>query len=295
MHLKKGWAALAASVGLMVAGSAAWADKPRPWEMNFQEPASPVMHEIVGFHNELLVIITAITLFVLALLIYVVVRFDRKRNPNPTRTAHNTPLEVAWTVIPVLILVFIAIPSFKLLYFANVVPSADMTLKVTGHQWYWSYVYPDDGNIAFDAILKCRTAEDCSSQADAAGNEPIRLLDTDNFVVLPVDTTVRVQLTSDDVIHSWAVPSLGVKMDSIPGRLNETWLKIEREGTYYGQCSELCGIDHGYMPIAIKAVSKEAFADWAKQQAEAAKTASAATGAKQSPPAATQVAHAGAN
>jgi cytochrome c oxidase subunit 2 len=268
MSVKKGLAAFAAWVGFVLAAGTASADQPRPWEMTFQEAASPSMEQITSFHNELLVIITLITLFVLALLIYAMVRFGKSRNPNPTRTAHNTVLEVTWTVIPVLILVFIAIPSFKLLYFTNVVPPADMTLKVTGHQWYWSYVYPDQGGFGFDALVKCRTEEDCAASAGPDGSKPVRLLDTDNAVVLPVNTTVRVQITADDVIHSWAVPSLGVKTDSVPGRLNETWLKIEREGMYYGQCSELCGMDHGFMPIAIKAVSKEAFDAWAKEQAE---------------------------
>jgi cytochrome c oxidase subunit 2 len=274
MSLKRGLAALAAWVGAVFAAGTASADQPRPWEMTFQQAASPGMDRIESFHDELLVIITLITLFVLALLIYVIVRYGKNRNPNPTRTAHNTTLEVTWTVIPVLILVFIAIPSFKLLYYTNVVPPADLTLKVTGHQWYWSYAYPDDGGFGFDSFVACRTEQDCATTKGPNGEPALRLLDTDNAVVLPVNTVVRVQITADDVIHSWAIPSLGIKTDAVPGRLNETWLKIEREGMYYGQCSELCGIDHGFMPIAIKAVSKEAFDAWAKEQA-AKKSASA--------------------
>jgi cytochrome c oxidase subunit 2 len=202
-------------------------------------------------------------LFVLGLLIYVIVRYKANRNPVPTRTAHNTVLEVLWTVIPVLILVFIAIPSFRLLYYEDTVPDAEMTLKVTGHQWYWSYEYPDHG-LKFDSLIKCRTQEECDAAAQE-GETPLRLLDVDNPVVVPVGATVRVQLTAEDVIHSWAVPSLGIKTDTVPGRLNETWMRVDREGVHYGHCYELCGIDHGFMPIAVKAVSREAFDEWVKQ------------------------------
>ncbi len=242
--------------------------QPRPWQIGFQDPASPVMSEIVWFHGLLLWIITAIALFVLGLMIFVMIRFRASRNPTPSRTAHNTLLEVIWTVVPILILVFIAIPSFRLLYFENRTPEAAMTLKVIGHQWYWSYEYPDHGNFTFDAIIACRTHDECDEMAEG-GEAPLRLLDTDYRVVLPVGTNVRVLLTSDDVIHSWAVPSLGIKTDGIPGRLNETWLRVEEAGVYYGQCSELCGMDHGFMPIAVEAVSKEAFEQWvaeAKQE-----------------------------
>ncbi|MEE9139187.1 MAG: cytochrome c oxidase subunit II [Alphaproteobacteria bacterium] len=264
MFRKSVFAALAALA--VCAGFAAGAfatGQPEPWQVGFQDPASPVMARIVGFHEMLLWIITAIALFVLGLMIYVMVRFRSSRNPTPTRTAHNTLLEVVWTVIPVMILVVIAVPSFKLLYFEDRVVDADMTLKVIGHQWYWSYEYPDHGNFTFDSFVACRTQEECDEMAEGGEAEaPLRLLDTDNRVVLPVDTNVRLLLTAGDVIHSWAIPSLGIKWDTVPGRLNETWVRIEEEGTYYGQCSELCGMDHGFMPIAVEAVSKEAFDQW---------------------------------
>lgn len=241
---------------------------PQPWQMNLQPPGSETMEKIVSFHTELIYIITAIALFIMALLVYVMVRFNAKNNPNPTKTSHNTVLEILWTVIPILILVYIAIPSFKLLFFEGRLPDAQMTLKVTGHQWFWSYNYPDQGNFGFDSLIKCRTTEECAGDKDDKGNIPIRLLDVDNPVVVPVDTVVRVQLVSEDVIYSWAVPAFGVKTDAVPGRLQETWFKIEHEGTYYGQCSELCGQDHGFMPIRIEAVSKDAFAAWAKAAPE---------------------------
>lgn len=237
----------------------------KPWQMNLQAPGTPIMDQIVAFHTGLVWVISAISLFVLVLLAYIVLRFNSKTNPTPSKTSHNTVLEVLWTVIPILILVFIAIPSFKLLFFSGRIPSdAAMTLKVTGNQWFWSYDYPDQGGIHFDSLVKCRTADDCASQAGQDGQAPLRLLDVDNPVVVPVGTTIRIQIVSNDVIHSWALPALGIKTDAVPGRLQETWMKIEHEGSYYGQCSELCGVDHGYMPINVVAVSKEAFADWVK-------------------------------
>jgi len=240
--------------------------KPRAWELNLQAPGTMVMERIEAFHGELLYIITAITLFVLALLIYIMIRFNSKANPTPSKTAHNTVLEVLWTVIPIIILVFIAIPSFKLLFYTGrVPPDAAMTLKVTGHQWLWEYTYPDQGGFSFYSTVACRTAEDCASNPRPDGSTPIRLLDVDNRVVVPVNTKIRVQITSGDVIHSWAVPSLGLKTDAVPGRLQETWMEIGKEGVYYGQCSELCGVDHGFMPIAVEAVSKQAFDEWVKK------------------------------
>ena len=203
-------------------------------------------------------ITTLIVLFVLGLLLYVMVRFRAGRNPVLSKTTHNTLVEMLWTVIPVVILVIVAIPSFRLIYFADVVPQAEMTLKVVGHQWYWSYAYPDHGDIAFDSVM--------IADEDLAPEQP-RLLSVDNRVLLPVDTTVRIILTADDVLHSWAVPAFGVKMDTVPGRLNETWVRIERAGVYYGQCSELCGVNHGFMPIVVEAVSKESFARWVKTAA----------------------------
>ena len=240
-------------VGAMA--GAAGAAQPRPWQMGFQPAASPVMREITDFHNLLLVIAVLICLVVLGLMFYVVVRFNEKANPTPSKTTHNTIIEVLWTALPVLILVIIAVPSFKLLYFMDRTQNPEMTIKATGHQWYWSYDYPDHGNISFDANI-------VPDEELKAGQ--LRLLETDNRVVLPVDTDIRVLLTSDDVIHNWAVPSLGLKLDTVPGRISETWVRIEREGTFYGQCSELCGINHAYMPIAIEAVSKTAFAEWVK-------------------------------
>jgi len=267
MIRKTAFAALAGLAALLpgVAGAETVA-APKEWEMNLQPAESPIMQHIVSFHTELLYIITVIALFVMVLLAYVMIRYNAKRNPTPTKTAHNTVLEVLWTVIPIIILVFIAIPSFKLLYFSGrVPPDAAMTLKVTGHQWFWSYTYPDQGGFTFNSLVKCRTEEDCAGDADKAGHTPIRLLDVDNPVIVPVGTIVRVQITSDDVIHSWAIPSLGVKTDAVPGRLAETWIEIPKEGRYYGQCSELCGVDHGFMPITIEAVSKDAFDQWVKK------------------------------
>jgi cytochrome c oxidase subunit 2 len=212
-----------------------------------------VKEQLTDFHNLLLVIITAITLLVLALLVYVMVRFNAKANPNPTRTSHNTVLEVAWTVLPVVILVVIAVPSFKVLYFMEKTEAADMTLKVVGHQWYWEYQYPDHEDLTFSSYM-------VPDEDIQPGQH--RLLETDNRIVLPVDSNIRIIITAGDVLHSWAMPALGVKKDAIPGRLNETWARIDREGVYYGQCSEICGTNHGYMPITIEAVSKERFAQW---------------------------------
>ena len=248
---------LTAGVGLvaliMAALTPASAQMPKPWQMNFQPPATPVMERLYAFHTLLVVIITVISVFVLGLLLFAIVRFREARNPVPSRTTHHTLVEVVWTVVPVLILVVIAIPSLRILYYSDRVESADMTLKAIGHQWYWSYEYPDNGNFTFDALLK--------PKEELAQGEPY-LLATDNHLVLPVQTTIRVLITADDVIHSWAVPSFGVKRDAVPGRINESWIRIEREGMYYGQCSELCGKDHGFMPIAVEAVSKEKFQDW---------------------------------
>ena len=243
---------LAALVG------AASAAAPVDWQLNFQPAATPVAHLQHQLHDVLLIIIIAISLFVLALLAYVCVRFSAKRNPHPTKTAHNTVIEVLWTVLPVMILVGIAIPSFKLLYFMDKTDSPELTLKVTAHQWYWSYTYQDNGNFTFDSLM---VPDD---QIDKSKGQ-LRLLETDNRVVLPVDTNIRVLVTSDDVLHAWAVPAFGVKMDTVPGRLNETWMRIEKTGVYYGQCSELCGINHGFMPIAVEAVSKADFARWAAE------------------------------
>jgi cytochrome c oxidase subunit II len=241
---------LAAAGVALVAGGAAFAElgQPAPWEYKLQEAASPVMENIVWFHNWLLIIITIITLFVLALLIMVTLKFNSRANPIPSRTTHNTLIEVAWTLIPVLILVAIAVPSFRLLFMELDVPKADLTIKATGKQWYWSYAYPDNGKFEFDSLM-------------AQDKQP-RLLGVDNEMVVPVNKVVRVQTTGADVIHSFAVPAFGVKIDAIPGRLNETWFKATKVGMFYGQCSELCGKDHAFMPIAVRVVNDQEFAAW---------------------------------
>jgi cytochrome c oxidase subunit II len=234
----------------LVAGGAAFAElgQPAAWEYTLQEAATPVMESISWFHNMLLWIITVITLFVLALLVIVVVKFNARANPVPSRTTHNTLVEVAWTLIPVLILVGIAVPSFRLLFEQLDIPKADLTVKVTGKQWYWSYAYPDNGKFEFDSLL--------------AQDKKPRLLGVDNEMVVPVNKVVRVQTTGADVIHSFAVPAFGIKIDSIPGRLNETWFKATKMGMFYGQCSELCGKDHAFMPIAVRVVNDQEFAAW---------------------------------
>jgi cytochrome c oxidase subunit 2 len=206
------------------------------------------MDNIVWFHNFLFVLITLITLFVLALLVIVVMKFNAKANPVPSRTTHNTLIEVAWTLVPVLILVGISVPSFRLLFLELDVPKADLTIKATGKQWYWSYAYPDNGKFEFDSLM-------------AQDKQP-RLLGVDNEMVVPVNKVVRVQVTGADVIHAFALPAFGVKIDAIPGRLNETWFKATKTGMFYGQCSELCGKDHAFMPIAIRVVEDKEFASW---------------------------------
>ena len=228
----------------------------RDWQLGLRPAASPTMEKIVDFHNLLLVIITLISIFVLVLLLYVMFRFSEKRNPTPSKTTHNTLIEVLWTVIPVVILVVVAIPSFKLLYFADRIEDADMTIKAIGRQWYWSYEYPDHGNFAFDATMV--------PDEDLQEGE-LRLITTDNKVVLPVNTKIRLLIAASDVLHAFALPAMGIKLDAVPGQVNETWVEITREGTYYGQCSEICGTGHAYMPIMIEAVSKEAFEAWVEE------------------------------
>jgi cytochrome c oxidase subunit 2 len=228
---------------------------PEPWQVNLQSPATPIAERVHSFHDLLLWIITLITLFVLGLLLYACYRFNERRNPVPSKRSHNTLLEVVWTGVPVLVLVIIAIPSFKLLYFEEVAPPADMTLKAIGHQWYWSYEYPDHGNFAFDSLM--------IQDADIKEGQH-RLLETDNRIVLPAGKTVRVLVTADDVLHSWALPAAGVKVDAVPGRLNQLWLHMNEPGTYYGQCSELCGANHAFMPITVEVLPPEQFDAWVK-------------------------------
>jgi cytochrome c oxidase subunit II len=238
-----------AGVTLATTGTAfAELGQPAPWEYRLQQAGSPVMENIVWFHNFLLVVITLIVLFVLGLLIAVVVKFNARANPVPSRTTHNTLIEVAWTIVPILILVGIAVPSFRLLFLELDIPKADLTVKATGKQWYWTYSYPDNGKFEFDSLM-------------AQDKQP-RLLAVDNEMVVPVNKVIRVQTTGADVIHSFAVPAFGIKIDAIPGRLNETWFKATKTGMYYGQCSELCGKDHAFMPIAVRVVSDQEFTAW---------------------------------
>jgi cytochrome c oxidase subunit II len=243
----------------LATGGAAYAElgQPAPWEYKLQEAASPVMEQITSFHDGLLIVVTLITLFVLGLLVAIVVKFNARANPVPSRTTHNTLIEVAWTLIPVMILVGIAIPSFKLLFQELDIPKADVTIKATGNQWNWTYAYPDD-KIEYTSIML--------SEEDRAklNPPPPRLLGVDHAIVVPVDKVVRVQTTGADVIHSFAVPAFGIKIDAIPGRLNETWFKATKLGVYYGQCSELCGRDHAFMPIVVKVVNDKDYADWKK-------------------------------
>jgi cytochrome c oxidase subunit 2 len=246
--------AVCAMAALTASAGAALAVQPLPWQMGFQPAATPVMQDIEDFHRFVLYIVTAITIFVLVLLLWVAVRYNHRANPVPSKVSHNTLLEVAWTIIPVIILVLIAIPSFKLLYFEAEIPHPDLTIRAIGKQWYWSYQYPGNGDFQFDSLGLTDAA------ADKAG-EP-HLLGVDNVVVVPVNKVVKVQTDGADVIHSWAVPAFGVKMDAIPGRLNETWFKALQVGTYYGECSELCGARHAYMPIEVKVVSQADFDTW---------------------------------
>ena len=248
---------LAGLWGVLVAtafGSvAALADQPKDWSVGFQDAASPTAEKIHDLNTILLVIIVAVVVFVMGLLLYVVWRFSEKRNPKPSKTTHNTLLEVAWTALPVIILVVIAVPSFKLLYFADRAENAEMTIKAIGRQWYWSYEYPDHGDFTFDAYMV--------AEEDLEEGQP-RLLTADNAVVLPVETDIRILVTASDVLHNFAMPAFGLKLDGVPGRINETWVRINKEGTYYGQCSELCGTNHSFMPIMIRAVSKADFEAW---------------------------------
>ncbi|MCH7935963.1 MAG: cytochrome c oxidase subunit II [Proteobacteria bacterium] len=235
------------------AGNAFAGGRSEPWQMWFQPAASPVMERIIEFHNLLFVIEVSIVTLVLGLMCYIIVRFNAKANPVPTKTTHNTLLEVVWTGVPLLILMVIAVPSLNLLYYADRIENIEMTLKVTGNQWFWTYSYPDHGGFEFDSVI---VPDD-----ELKEGQP-RLLTVDNEVVLPVETNIRLLFTSSDVIHNWAVPSLGLKLDTVAGRINENWMRINKEGDYYGMCSELCGINHGFMPIHVKAVSKADFAEW---------------------------------
>jgi len=247
--------AYAATIGALLAGTGTAAlalGQPTPWALGLQDAASPVMADIHWFHNVLLVIIIAITAFVLILLLTVMLRFNAQANPRPTRTTHNALIEVIWTIVPVIILLAIAVPSFRLLFVQLDLPKPDLTVKATGKQWYWSYNYPDN-NFEFDSLIV--------DEKDLKPGQP-RLLTVDNEMVVPVNKVVHVLVTGADVIHSFAVPSFGIKIDAVPGRLNDTWFKATSEGLFHGQCSELCGKDHAFMPITVRVVSEAEFANW---------------------------------
>ena len=244
-----------ALAALAPAAAMAGMGQPSPWQIGFQQAASPIMENIHWFHDFLLIIITLITVFVLVLLLIVVLKFNSRANPVPSRTTHNALLEVAWTVIPVIILVAIAVPSFRLLFAQLTIPPADVTIKATGKQWFWTYDYPDNG-FSFDSLML--------QDKDRKPDQP-RLLAVDNEIVVPVNKVVRMQVIGADVIHAFAVPSFGVKIDAVPGRLNETWFRATREGVYYGQCSELCGKDHAFMPITVRVVNDRDYAEWLDQ------------------------------
>jgi cytochrome c oxidase subunit II len=261
-------AVMAGFVFSLSAAPAVWAQgvvgAPKPWEMGMQRSYSPIKDRVIDLHNEVLVIITVITLFVGGLLIWVMFRYNSKRNPVPSQTSHNTIIEILWTVIPVLILVVIAIPSFRLIYYQDRTPDPDMTIKVTGHQWYWEYTYPDQGNLDIES----RYIHD-----DDLKPGQLRLLEVDNQLVIPVGKKIRILTTSSDVIHSFFIPAFGVQRYAIPGRTIETWMEADQAGTFYGECNQICGQDHSRMPIAVKAVSEADFAAWV---AETKKSASAA-------------------
>jgi len=229
------------------------------WGIDLQTPNSEVATDVYNMHFFVLVIMALITLFVLALLLWVGYRYSEKKNKTPSKRVHNTFIEILWTAIPVLILVVISIPSFKLLYKQDVIPEPDLTIKAIGYQWYWGYEYPDHGNFAYEAFM-------LQSEDEVEDNRPFkRMLTTDTRVVVPVNKIVRVQVTAADVLHSWAVPALGVKTDAVPGRLNETWFKADKTGIYYGMCSELCGVNHQSMPIEIHVVSDNEFSAWVEE------------------------------
>lgn len=296
-HAGLACAAIAASLLGTLAGAFA-EGRSTPWQMGFQQAATPSMERITSFHNLLLVIIIAITIFVTALLIYVMVRFRASANPTPTKTTHNTFVEIAWTVVPIMILVLISVFSFPLLYFIDRVPEAEarekgapvVTVKATASQFQWNYEYfkanAAGTGFKFDSTLVCRSKAECEdAKSSNGGKAPLRLLDVDKRMVVPVGAYIRLQITATDVIHSFAVPAFGIKLDAVPGRLNETWFRALREGVYYGMCSELCGAGHGYMPIAVEVMSKAKYDAWiakalASDEYEKVKAAAAAPDAK---------------
>ena len=252
---------------LLLANSHATETLPKDWQLGFSEPATELMSDVISFHSYILMpIITGISILVLALLLYIVYRYNSNRNHTASMTTHNTLIEVLWTVIPVILLIIIAIPSFRILYTAETIPKADLTIKAIGNQWYWSYEYPDYDDFSFDANML---------QDDELSDPSLRLLETDTQIVVPVNKVVKLLITSNDVLHAWTIPAFAVKKDAVPGRLNETWFKAEKTGTYYGQCSELCGPKHAFMPINVKVVSQDEFDNWlsfAKEEYASSKT-----------------------
>jgi cytochrome c oxidase subunit 2 len=258
MHVVRrlGAALIVIATGAFAAAGEAAAQVPRPWQIGMQDAHSPVQRSIESLHDLVLIIITAVTLFVAGLLAWVLFRYNARRHPTPGETSHNTVLEVAWTVIPVLILVVIAIPSFRLVYFEDRTQHADLTIKVTGHQWYWEYTYPDNGGLNFSSYMV---------PSDELKPGQLRLLDVDNQMVVPAGKNIRILTTSADVIHSFFIPSLGVQRYAIPGRTIETWVNVDQPGDYYGECNQICGTNHSMMPISIKALAPEAFAAWVTQ------------------------------
>ncbi len=259
--LKRLFALIPAGLTALFAGQAL-ADvemRSKPWQMWLQEPMSESAVLVHDLNLGLMILEAAIVLFVLGLMVYILIRFNEKNNPEPSKTTHNTMLEVVWTAVPILILVVVAIPSLKALYFTDSNPDVEMTVKVSGNQWYWSYAYPDNGDIEFDSII--------IPEEDLEEGQP-RLLSVDNPLVLPANTKIQFLIASNDVIHNFAMPSLAIKVDATPGRVNQVWTEISEVGNYYAMCSELCGVNHGYMPIHIKAVSKADFAKWVEEAKE---------------------------
>jgi len=247
------WGLVVTLGSVTLGGATAHANQAVPWQLGFQEAATPVMREVLVFNDLLMSFIVSTFVFVVLLLIYTMIRFSAARNPVPSKTTHNTIVEVVWTVVPIMVLIVFTVPSFKLLYFQDRTVNAEMTIKAIGHQWYWTYEYSDHDGLTFDALI-------IADDEIVAGQS--RLLETDNRLIVPVGTNIRLLTTADDVIHAWGVPAFGIKIDSVPGRVNETWFHVEREGVYYGQCSELCGVYHGFMPITVEVLSKDAFAAW---------------------------------
>jgi cytochrome c oxidase subunit II len=232
--------------------------QPQKWQLGFQEQVTAIGRQMSSFHDFLLIIITIVTLFVVALLAYVMWKFNEKANPVPSKTTHNTTIEVIWTIVPILILLVIAIPSFRLLFAQYDFPKTDLVIKATGNQWYWSYEYPDQDGMSFDALM---LRDDDDKPIKGPNGEP-RTLAVDNFVVVPVNKNIELLVTASDVIHNWTIPAFGVKLDAIPGRVVRAWFNVDTVGTYYGQCSELCGKDHAYMPIGVKVMSQPDYEAW---------------------------------